>query len=280
MEINIIKNSGKTEPLDLQKIRIACKRAGASQIIVDNVMQEISVFLYDGISTKEIYRKVRDLLKKYSIYSAARFRLKGAMVKMGPSGFPFEIYFNQILKHYGYKTKTNIFLKGVCANHEIDIIAEDSKKKKKYLVECKYHNTFGVYTGLKETLYTYARLLDLKDGYEKGICEYLDNTWLVTNTKISNEAIKYGECKNIKLLGWKYPNNKGLEKLIQQKNLYPITVLDFIDKKTLNKFFKTDIILIKDVDTYSTKKLSEITEISQNKIEEIKDNLTILKNST
>lgn len=190
MEINIIKNSGKTEPLDLQKIRIACKRAVASQIIVDNVMQEVSVFLYDGISTKEIYRKVRDLLKKYSIYSAARFRLKGAMVKMGPSGFPFEIYFNLILKHYGYKTKTNIFLKGVCANHEIDIIAEDSKKKKKYLVECKYHNTFGVYTGLKEILYTYARLLDLKDGYEKGICEYLDNTWLVTNTKISNEAIK------------------------------------------------------------------------------------------
>ncbi len=268
MEINVIKNSGEIEPLDLKKIRNACLRSGASQIIVNNVIHEIQVFLYDGITTKEIYQRVRGLLRKYSVYSEIRFRLKEAMINMGPSGFPFESYFTKILKHYGYNTKSGIVLHGACIDHEIDIIAEDFRKEK-YMIECKYHNAFGIYSGLKDILYTYARFLDLKDGYEKGMCEHLDNVWFVTNTKISNNAVKYGECKSIKLLGWAYPLNNGLEEIIKQKNLYPITVLEFIDKKTLNKFYKAGIILIKDLEIYSIKQLSEVTEISRNKLEEI-----------
>lgn len=279
MEINVIKNSGETEPLDLKKIRTACLRVGASEIDVEKIMQDIPVFLYDGITTKEIYQKVRGLLKKYSVYSEIRFRLKEDMMNMGPSGFPFENYFSQILKHYGYNTKTGIIVKGACIDHEIDIIAEDLEKEERYLVECKYHNIFEIYSGLKEMLYTYARFLDLKDGFEKGVCERFDNVWFVTNTKISDDAIKYGECKGIKLLGWAYPHNNGLEDLVMRKNLYPITVLEFIDKKTLDKFFKAGIILIKDLDTFSVEKISEMTEISLDIIKEIISNYEILKHS-
>jgi len=275
----VVKSSGETEPLDLNKVRRSCERVGASPEIIEKVVQEVADFAYDGITTQKIYNKVRSVLKKYSLYAGAKFRLKGAMMKMGPSGFTFETYINEVLKNYGYSTRIRTILKGVCAVHEIDIIAEERSSKAAILVECKYHNAFGIYTGLKETLYTYARLLDLQEGYKKGVCENLDKAWLVTNTKISREAVKYGDCKGIKLLGWNHPLDNGLEQLIQEKDLYPITVLDFVDRDSLNKLSKTGIMLIKNLEILSIKKLSEITEISTNKLEQIHSDLRKMKKS-
>ncbi len=274
MSINVVKASGAIEPLDLLKVKRACLRTGATQDTAEQVMKDIQKSLYDGISTKEIYRKVCELLKKYSYYSEARYRLKESMVNMGPSGFPFETFVNEILKNYGYKTMQNVVLKGVCANHEIDIVAEDnSSSPKRFLIECKYHNTFGIYTGLKEVLYTYARLLDLQEAYKKGICERIDGAWLVTNTKISREAVKYGECKGLNLLGWRYPPEKGLEWMIEQKNLFPITILGFIDKKSIEQFSKAGVMLVKVLESLNTKILSEMTGISQSEIKVIKDKI-------
>jgi hypothetical protein len=276
----VVKASGEMEPLDLNKVRRSCEQVEASPETIEKVIQAVSDFAYDGITTQKIYRKVRSVLKKYARYAEARFRLKEAMIKMGPSGFPFETYINEVLKNYGYSTRIRTILKGVCANHEIDIIAEESSSKsEKYLVECKYHNAFGIYTGLKETLCTYARLLDLQEGYMKGVCENLDKAWLVTNTKISREAVKYGECKGIKLLGWNHPLDNGLEQLIQEKDLYPVTVLDFVDRDSLNKLSKTGIMLMKNLEILSIKKLSEITEISLNKLEQIHSDLIKMKKS-
>ena len=48
---------------------------------------------------------------------------------------------------------------------------------------------------------------------------------LVTNTKLTTEAIKFSECKHIDLLGWRYPAEQGLEYLIESRNLYPLTIL-------------------------------------------------------
>lgn len=278
MEITVVKASGETEPLDLNKIRRSCERVGASPEVIEKVVQEISDLVYNGMTTKKIYIMVRNILKKYARYSEARFRLKEAMIKLGPSGFPFESYINEVLKEYGYSTRIRTMLKGVCANHEIDIIAQSQiPSSEKYLVECKYHNAFGIYTGLKETLYTHARLLDLQDGYRKGVCELLNKAWLVTNTKISKEAVKYGECKDIKLLGWNHPQNNGLEQLIKEKDLYPVTVLDFVDQISLNKFSKSGIMLIKNLELLRTQDLAEITEISTNKLEQIQDDLKRMK---
>ena len=274
MSINVVKASGDIEPLDLNKVRRACMRTGASEVIAKKVLRDVQNSLFDGISTKKIYRTVCKLLKQYSYYSEARFRLKESMMNMGPSGFPFETYVNEILKNYGYKTTQNVVLKGVCANHEIDIVAEEnSSNSKRFLIECKYHNAFGIYTGLKQVLYTYARLLDLQEGYNKGICERIDGAWLVTNTKISREAVKYGECKGLNLLGWRYPPDKGLEWMIEQKNLFPVTVLGFIGKKSLEKFSKAGVMLVKDLESLNAKNLSEMTGISQSEIRVIKDKI-------
>ena len=137
MSINVVKASGDIEPLDLNKVRRACMRTGASEVIAEKVLRDVQNSLFDGISTKEIYQTVCKLLKQYSYYSEDRFRLKESMMNMGPSGFPFETYVNEILKNYGYKTTQNVVLKGVCANHEIDIVAEEnSSNSMRFLIEC------------------------------------------------------------------------------------------------------------------------------------------------
>jgi hypothetical protein len=38
-------------------------------------------------------------------------------------------------------------------------------------------------------------------------------------------AIKYGECKGLKLIGWNYPEKGNLHQIIEQNGLHPITCL-------------------------------------------------------
>jgi hypothetical protein len=92
---------------------------------------------------------------------------------------------------------------------------------------------------LHPALYTYARFLDLK--------EPLDQPWLVTNTKCSNDAINYSKGVNLKITSWKYPQEESLLKLVDEKKLYPITVLNEIDNEIKEKLIKNKIILVKDL---------------------------------
>jgi hypothetical protein len=272
--IHVVKTSGEAEPLRLKKVRDACLRTGASPMIADEILHQISKYVYDGISTREIYKRVYQLLKKYDYPSAIKFRLKKAIMRMGPSGFPFEDYVCEILKGQGYRTRTRVVLRGACVGHEIDIIAEEGLSANvRYMVECKYHNALGIYTGLKEVLYTYARFLDLREGFEQGFCERLDGAWLLTNTKLSLEAIQYGNCKGLRLIGWRYPPEKGLENLIEEKGLYPITILESIDRDTLGKLARSGIILVRDLQKSNAENLSQITDIPYSKLMNIYDNL-------
>ena len=110
---------------------------------------------------------------------------------MGPSGFNFESYIAQILEGHGYKIESiRTKLKGRCVEHEIDLIAVSPAEARRIMVECKYHNFSGAYTGLKDALYTHARFLDLNGGDKR----QFDNEMLVSNTKISQDALQYAKC--------------------------------------------------------------------------------------
>ena len=73
-----------------------------------------------------------------------------------------------------------------CVSHEVDIISV-SPNCERYLIECKYHNYPGIITKLKESLYTHARFLDLKENR-------LNKELLISNTKVSKEVIQYSKC--------------------------------------------------------------------------------------
>ena len=64
----------------------------------------------------------------------------------------------------------------------------------------------------------------------------LNEGWLITNTKFTDQAIKYGECQGIKMIGWNYPIKGNLHDIIEELHLHPFTCLvslSNIHKKSL-----------------------------------------------
>ncbi|MEK7580248.1 MAG: hypothetical protein AAB465_01375 [Patescibacteria group bacterium] len=137
------------------------------------------------------------------------------------------------------------------------------------MVECKYHNSTGVYTGIKDALYVWARFLDLRDGYKKGLCSNFKEAWLTSNTKFSDQTIQYAKCKKMKLLGWNWPSEAGLEKLIENKKLYPITIIPDLEPDVQSRLVKADIMLCRDLITCNFDRLLFITKIKNNRLKEM-----------
>ena len=265
----VVKASGETEKFDPEKIKRTCLKAGASEELANKIVKEVIRKSYDGISTKEILHIALRLLSKEKPHIAARYDLKGAMFRLGPAGFVFEHFIGEILKEYEYSTKVHNILRGYCVSHEVDIIA--TRADKSYMIECKYHNLQGIYTGLREVLYTYARFLDLLEGSKQGLCQKFEQPWLVCNTKFSEDTIEYAKCKGIKLIGWSYPEDNSLESLIEKKKLYPITMIRSLDADSLDRLASSDFILAIDLLRIPLKEINSITKISLKKLRTFAD---------
>lgn len=256
--MKVIKSSGDIQDFSERKIFSSIKEAGGSTKLAKDAIKEVKKKYTKNISTQKILEILIDFLKKEPGVSE-RYDLKRAIMDLGPSGFPFEKFFSKILKEYGFETKVGQKLKGKKIIHEIDIIA---KKKKKFMIECKYHNHRGTITRLHPSMYTYARFLDLKK-YN------FDFSWLVTNTKCSPDAINYAKGVKQKITSWKYPKKQSLEKLIERKKLYPITILHSIDENLKHKLFEKNIIILKDFEKISEEELKQNFKITEEKAKEI-----------
>lgn len=86
----IKKYSGELELFSSDKLRKSLERSGADAIIIDSIIETIYQELYDGVTTKEIYKKAFRLLKKANRISASKYSLKRAIFDLGPTGYPFE----------------------------------------------------------------------------------------------------------------------------------------------------------------------------------------------
>lgn len=246
-KINITKASGAIALFSSEKLVQSLKKAGASEDIALSIADEVSENLYEGMSTKKIYRIAFNLLKKSSSPLAAKYHLKNAIMELGPSGFPFEKYVAAILQHQGYLVKVGEIVKGKCVNHEIDVIAE--KENQHFMIECKYHNQPGTISNVKIPLYIQARFKDVEASWINipGHTTKFHQGWVVTNTKFSSDAIQYGACAGLKLLGWDYPNKEGLKDLIDKMALYPITCLTTLRKTEKIYLLENKIVLCKEI---------------------------------
>lgn len=273
----VIKASGKRVKFDKNRVRRTCMRAGADTNLADAVLREVSNKVYDGMPTRDILRLTLACLKKENPVVATRYRLKKAVLELGPGGFVFEKFVRQLLRIGGYDAWFPKIIRGVCVDHEVDIIAKSPRadepfpwkvprNKSIYMIECKYHNAAGVRTGIKIALYVWARFLDLRDGCKKGYCEKFDYPWLISNTKFSRSAKAYAECKNMRLLGWRYPSKAGLEYLIESNKAYPITILRGLDLNSRERLFSQDIILCTDLLDLQKQKAREKAGIKQQKL--------------
>ncbi len=239
-KIIIIKANGEKARFDVRKVESTCIRAGANPRSARKIARQVYHQIHHGMTTKQIYNMVlKLLLQTESSAIKQRYRLKESIMMLGPAGFSFETFVGQILEKYGYRVRSvSSEVSGRCITHEVDLAVESDQDKRKWFVECKYHNLPGKYTGLKESLYTHARFLDLADKF--------DNEMLVCNTKVSSDVIRYANCVSQKVLSWRYPQDAGLERMIEDKKLYPITILSPTGKE-LESFFQNKLMIAKDL---------------------------------
>jgi hypothetical protein len=256
----VTKASGEKEEFDVEKIRLTCLRAGASEQLADKIVGKVKAEAYDGITTREILRLTLKLLEEEP-EAAIRYDLKGAIMALGPTGFPFEEFMAEVLQNYGYETKVGEIVKGKCVSHEIDIIAE--KEDMRYLVECKYHNAPGIRTGLEVVMYTYARFLDLDEKFHQ--------PWLICNTKCTAEAEQYGKCVGVKVTSWRYPKGESLDEMVETKRLYPITILRSVTGPIRERLFQVRAMLARDLLDHDLEDLKRTTGLSQTVLDGIRE---------
>ena len=264
-KIYVIKANGERVFFDYNKVRRTCIRAGASRKVSRIIADKVSRQIYKNIRTSEIYKMVLKALasEENGHIIKHRYRLKESIMHMGPAGFRFEDYIARVLESYGYQINAlRTELDGRCVKHEIDIVAYSKEANKKYIIECKYHNMPGIFTGIKESLYTHARFLDLGSQF--------DAEMLVTNTKVSTDVITYASCIGQKVLSWRYPPEKSLEKIIEEHGLYPLTILS-LSKKEVFSLYENGVIIAKDLLLKDPEQLSNRTQISSNRIRNLQD---------
>lgn len=246
-EILVTKASGSIVPFSEEKLSFSLQRAGANEAIIENIINEIKSRLYKGISTKKIYRIAFQILKDRSSHLAAKYNLKRAIMQLGPSGYPFESFVGEILKHQGYAVKVGEIVQGKCVTHEIDVIAE--KDRHHFMIECKYHNQPGTVSDVKIPLYIQARFKDVEQSWIKlpGHENKFHQGWVVTNTKFTSDAIKYGTCAGLHLMGWDYPSKNSLKDQIDRYGLYPVTCLISLTKVEKQRLLDAKIVLCKEI---------------------------------
>ncbi len=241
--IYVKKASGEIEIFNPKKVINSLKRSGASNKEIKEVLKEVYKNLYPKITTKEIYKIVFDTLRNLNAngsYIANKYSLKKAIAQFGPTGYPFEKFFAGLLNEIGYKTQTNVILKGKCVNHEVDVLA--LKNNKKIFIEAKFHKKQGFKTDIKTALYVYARFLDLNQINGKNT-----EMWLITNTKVTEEVKKFAKCRNFKVISWDYPQGFSLREIIDKTHLHPITALASLDAFTRENLLNNGIVFCKDI---------------------------------
>jgi hypothetical protein len=246
-ELLVTKASGESVKFSKEKLRGSMKRAGANPEQIDAIIDEIADRLYEGITTKKIYQMAFRLLKGNSRHIAAKYHLKRAIMELGPSGYPFEKFIGEILRYQGYQVKVGQVVHGHCVTHEIDVIAE--KGNQHFMIECKYHNLPGTICNVKIPLYIQARFKDVESAWLKdpGYGKKFHQGWVVTNTRFTGDALQYGNCAGLKLIGWNYPNGNSLRNQIDTLGLYPITCITSLTQIEKQKLLEKKIVLCKEI---------------------------------
>ena len=168
-------------------------------------------------------------------------------MELGPTGYPFEKFVGAILSHQGFHTKVGVDVKGHCVNHEVDVVAE--RDDQHFMVECKFHSDEGRHCDVKIPLYIQSRFIDVEKQWRKrpGHDTKFHQGWIYTNTRFTTDAIQFGKCAGLMLVGWNYPKKDGLKEQIDRSGLHPVTCLTTLTKAEKQKLLSMDKVLCMDL---------------------------------
>jgi hypothetical protein len=246
-DVYIVKENGERERFDVTKLERSLERAGASSEAVSAVVNRIREELRDGMTTSYIYRHAHALLDEREEETAAsRYSLKRAIFALGPTGFPFERYVERIFAASGYQVESGEIVDGYCVEHEVDVLGQ-TPDQEGVVGEVKFHNKQGTKTDVQTALYVSARFDDIdakrKDDDDGAFAE----RWLITNTKFTDDAIAYGECASLNMIGWNYPHQGSLQTFIEETGIHPVTCLSALTDKDIKRILKHDIVVCRDL---------------------------------
>ncbi|MBN1585450.1 restriction endonuclease [Candidatus Uhrbacteria bacterium] len=265
--MEIIKSTGQRVEYDREKIRQTLRHAGASDRTIRQVLPRVEEKITDGMTTRRIYSILRREIRKSNPALAHRYNLRNALLKLGPAGFQFEKYVASILKAYQYETEIpDRELLGLCVRHEIDVIAK--REGKTVMIEAKFRNQFGLTVSLKDVMATWAAFEDLVDGSKTGKCPRFDELWVVTNGRFSERAYQFGVCRGIRMVGWGSEEH-SLARMVDHTALYPITVIDGLRQWELERLFKNDLTLCREVAGRNPADLARQLDIPKERVQKI-----------
>jgi len=245
--IYVTKGNGDRVPFDENKLRKALKNSGAGERDVEKALQAVKKNLYQGITTHKIYQTAYRTLKKSSRHTAGRYRLKKAIMELGPSGYPFEKFMGRIMESRGYQAAVNRHIRGKCVEHEVDIVAGNANEQ--IMIECKYHSDNKRNSDVKVVLYIESRFRDVAAAWRKAHPEDTRQYFgmVATNTRFSEDAIRYAECAGLRLVSWDYPAGNSLKEWIDRSGYHPVTSLSLLKTAEKQHLLDKGVVLCRDI---------------------------------
>jgi hypothetical protein len=269
LPVSVIKANGAREEFSKWKIVRTCLRMGATQETAEAIADEIESRLYDGITTRRILQMIYRRLKKRKPVMKLQIDLRRSLSLLR-SAPDFERYIQFLLRAHGYEVTSNQIIRGRCVEHEVDAVAR--KDGKTCIVEVKHHYKYHTPTSLDVSRISRAVFEDLTEGHQLGHNNLkIDYAMIVCNTKLSEHAKRYANCRGIKHIGWSTPPNQDLQTMIETKKLYPITILKGLSTTTRNKLTSNNIILLKQLTETNTTQLRRQTGIAKQKLAPLVD---------
>ena len=280
--INVLKYDGRKQPFDKNKIYNTCIRMRATPQEASSVADKVAAKVYEGIPTKKILQLTFTFLRQHRPEIKHRIDLREAISLMR-SKPDFERFIQLLLKAEGYKVEANQIVQGSCVDHEIDAVArketrkgtekETEKGNEVVYVEVKHHIQSHTYTGVGVFLEARATFEDIVEGFKqkKNNCNFT-RVLVITNTKLSEHAIRYADCRNISHMGWRDPPERGLEEIVEQHDFYPVTLLRGVDRNIVDRLGDAGIVLLKQLADEDLYKLSRETRIPRNVLQDIVNN--------
>jgi hypothetical protein len=263
LTVFVTKFDGTRQPFSKEKIVRTCLRMGATQAVAESVADEIEVRIYAGITTRKILQMIFSRLRKRKPVIRYQIDLRKALSLLNPAP-DFERFIQLLLREHGYEVTPNQIIRGRCVEHEIDAVAR--KNGKTCIVEVKHHYKYHTPTSLDVSRISRAVFEDVTEGYELGLNSLkTDYALIVCNTKLSDHAKRYADCRKIEHIGWSSPKNRDLQTLIEEKKLYPVTFLKALSADARQRLTSNGIILLKQLTEQNMAVLRRQTGISKDK---------------
>ncbi|PVX26102.1 MAG: restriction endonuclease [Candidatus Bathyarchaeum sp.] len=265
LTVLVTKFDGTKQPFSKQKVVRTCMRMGATRPVAESIANEIEQRIYDGISTKKILQMIFRRLRKHKPVVKHQIDLRRALSLINPAP-DFERFIQLLLSEHGYEVSPNQIIRGRCVEHEVDAVAK--KDGKTCFVEVKHHYKYHTPTNLDVSRIARAVFEDVTEGHELGLNDLkIDYAMIVCNTKLSEHAKRYADCRAIRHIGWSSPKSHDLQTMIQEKKLYPVTFLRGLNAQTRSKLAANGVLLLKQLVEMRPAELRSQTGVSKEKLE-------------